>query len=264
MTVCADGNDYSDYGNNGTEYDVDFTDFTNVVDGATVFKGSMASYFEVSAADIFDTKFHLTILLHVQASSAGDLLYFEDYGVRLSLVDNAGNYDLQFTLEARDDAMDPVVVTYSNFPGDVWTYVAAVYDYNAAAATIYIDNVAGTPVSFASSSEIKTLGNITVGRNMSGSIHCVRVYDRVLDTAEITASEMCPLGKYIFTHWGLNTLRLRQNGRLFPDDIFKWVFLNGNVCISIKISLKFVPKGLIYNLPLSPPRRQAIIWTNDG
>ena len=26
-----------------------------------------------------------------------------------------------------------------------------------------------------------------------------------------------------------NTLRPRQNGRHFPDDIFKWIFLNENV-----------------------------------
>ena len=30
----------------------------------------------------------------------------------------------------------------------------------------------------------------------------------------------------------------------FPDDIFKSIFLNEIVWISIKISLKFVPKGL--------------------
>ena len=27
----------------------------------------------------------------------------------------------------------------------------------------------------------------------------------------------------------INTLRPRQNGRHFPDDIFKWIFLNENV-----------------------------------
>ena len=38
------------------------------------------------------------------------------------------------------------------------------------------------------------------------------------------------------------SLRLRQDGRLLPDDIFKCIFLNENAQISIKISLKFVPK----------------------
>ena len=45
----------------------------------------------------------------------------------------------------------------------------------------------------------------------------------------------------------LNTLRPRQNGRQFADDILKCVFLIENVWISIKISLKFVSKGPIIN-----------------
>ena len=32
-----------------------------------------------------------------------------------------------------------------------------------------------------------------------------------------------------------NTFRPKQNGRHFPDDIFKWIFLDENVWISIKI-----------------------------
>ena len=48
----------------------------------------------------------------------------------------------------------------------------------------------------------------------------------------------------------INTLRPRQNGRCFADDTFKRIFLNENVRISIKISLKFVPKGLIDNNPV--------------
>ena len=47
--------------------------------------------------------------------------------------------------------------------------------------------------------------------------------------------------------FNLNTLRPRQNGRHFPDDIC--IFLNENVWISNKISLKFVPKGPINNIP---------------
>ena len=47
----------------------------------------------------------------------------------------------------------------------------------------------------------------------------------------------------------LNTLRPRQNGRHFADDILKCIFLNGNVWIPIEISLKFVPKGPIDNIP---------------
>ena len=47
----------------------------------------------------------------------------------------------------------------------------------------------------------------------------------------------------------VNTLRPRQNGRHFADDIIKCIFLNVNVWIPIKISLKFVRKGPINNIP---------------
>ena len=47
----------------------------------------------------------------------------------------------------------------------------------------------------------------------------------------------------------VNTLRPKQNGCNFADDILKCIFLNENVWIPIEISLKFVPKGPIDNIP---------------
>ena len=47
----------------------------------------------------------------------------------------------------------------------------------------------------------------------------------------------------------INILRLRQYGCHFADDIFRCIFLNQNVWFLIKIPLKFVPKGLINNIP---------------
>ena len=58
-----------------------------------------------------------------------------------------------------------------------------------------------------------------------------------------------------------NTLRPRQNGRHFADDIFKRIFLNENVWIPIKISLKFVPKGPINNIPALV---QMMVWRRPG
>ena len=59
----------------------------------------------------------------------------------------------------------------------------------------------------------------------------------------------------------INTLMPGQNGRHFPDDIFKCIFLNENVWISIKISLKFVPKGPINNIPALV---QIMVWRRSG
>ena len=59
----------------------------------------------------------------------------------------------------------------------------------------------------------------------------------------------------------VNTLGPRQNGRHFADDIFKCIFLNENVRILIKISLRFVPKGPINNIPSLV---QIMAWRRPG
>ena len=51
------------------------------------------------------------------------------------------------------------------------------------------------------------------------------------------------------TYLLINTLRPRQNGRHFTDDIFKCIFLYENAWIPIWISLNVVPKGPINNIP---------------
>ena len=58
-----------------------------------------------------------------------------------------------------------------------------------------------------------------------------------------------------------DTLRPRQNVRHFPDDSFKWIFLNENAWISIEVSLKFVPKGPINNIPALV---QIMAWRRPG
>ena len=61
---------------------------------------------------------------------------------------------------------------------------------------------------------------------------------------------------------------LGKMAAILADDTFKWIFLNENVIISIKISLKFIPKGPVNNIQalvqIMAWRRQAISWTNDG
>ena len=59
----------------------------------------------------------------------------------------------------------------------------------------------------------------------------------------------------------INTLKPRKNGCHFADDSFKCVFLNENVWISIEISLKFIPKGPINNIPAL---LQIMAWRRLG
>ena len=59
----------------------------------------------------------------------------------------------------------------------------------------------------------------------------------------------------------LNTLRPRQDGRHFPDDIFRCIFLNESIWIAINISLSFVPEGPIDNIPTLV---QIMAWHRSG
>ena len=53
------------------------------------------------------------------------------------------------------------------------------------------------------------------------------------------------------THWGRDKM----------DDVYKCIFLNENVWILLKISLKFVPKGPINNIPSLV---QIMAWRRPG
>ena len=59
----------------------------------------------------------------------------------------------------------------------------------------------------------------------------------------------------------VNTLRPRQNGRHFADDIFRCIFFNENVWTSLKFSLKFVPDVRINNIPALV---QIMAWRRPG
>ena len=65
---------------------------------------------------------------------------------------------------------------------------------------------------------------------------------------------------YLRGQW-VDTLRPRQNGRHFADDTFNRIFMNENVWILIKISMKFVPKGPINNIPALV---QIMAWRRPG
>ena len=67
--------------------------------------------------------------------------------------------------------------------------------------------------------------------------------------------------KCFIWHERVNTLRPRQNGHYFADDIFKGILLNENVLISIKISLKFILKGPINNIAALV---QVMAWRRPG
>ena len=69
---------------------------------------------------------------------------------------------------------------------------------------------------------------------------------------------LCP---YVMHETMLNSLRPRQNRRHFADDIFKCIFFNEDIRISMTISLKFIAKGPIDNIPALV---QIMAWRRPG
>ena len=65
-----------------------------------------------------------------------------------------------------------------------------------------------------------------------------RIGDKWLSESMLTNIYAAPGGDEL-THWGRDKMAA----------IFQWIFLNENVWISINISLKFVPRGPIDNIP---------------
>ena len=63
-------------------------------------------------------------------------------------------------------------------------------------------------------------------------------------------------GGDLLTHWGRNKM-----AAIFQTTFFKWIFLNKNVWISINMSLEFVPRGPINNVPTLV---QVMAWRRPG
>ena len=117
-------------------------------------------------------------------------------------------------------------------------------------------------------SQTSTVQMLKVENGISNFISLNWVYDylSILGSKLIHVSRRGPMQSFEVldtdsSYISVNTLRPRQNGRHFPDDIFKWIFLNENVWIPIKISLKFVPKVPINNIPALV---QIMAWRRPG
>ena len=81
-------------------------------------------------------------------------------------------------------------------------------------------------------------------------------YSLKLNTIEILISE-----RHYHSWRVVNTLRPRQNGCHSADDIFKRIFDIQNIWILINVSLRFVPRGPIDNIPALV---QIMAWRQPG
>ena len=90
--------------------------------------------------------------------------------------------------------------------------------------------------------------------NFKASVHAIILYDE-FGSCTFKSTAIYPRDQWV------NTLRPIQDGRHFPDDIFSCIFLNEYEHYWIKISLKFVPKPPINNIPALA---QIMAWHRSG
>ena len=100
---------------------------------------------------------------------------------------------------------------------------------------------------------VKLLDGLKLHQRHSLSIY---VYCKVRCT--LGFGTIAPPVTRLLTHWGRDKMVAVSQTTLYT---FKRIFLNENVRISIKISLKFVPKGTINN---NPAPVQIMNWRRSG
>ena len=81
---------------------------------------------------------------------------------------------------------------------------------------------------------------------LRNKMYTVRPYPFLMMIDNLYQNTICIF--VVFCNW-FNTSSPKQDGRRFPYDIFKRIFLNENEQFSIKISLKFVLKSLVKYIP---------------
>ena len=84
---------------------------------------------------------------------------------------------------------------------------------------------------------------------------------RIFRTSQVKPTPHDGLAGCVAKASAAETLRPRLNGCHFADDSLKLIFLNENVWILIKISLKFIPNGPIKNIPALV---QMMVWCRPG
>ena len=101
------------------------------------------------------------------------------------------------------------------------------------------------PIAVDTAGAVQTFHSPVIGRTFT---YKKRLSRKILPDLVRKTSECGTKIIYYLQGVEFNTLKPRQNGRHFADDTFRLIFLNLNVKILTKISLKFVPKGPINNI----------------
>lgn len=198
-TFNGNANDTSGNGMNGTVNGATLTTGQNgQANGAYAFSGS-TQYISLASStplDMPSSNFSISTWVNVQTLPASSAWYdilssvgFGDWSFGISAASNGLGYP-RFTKVSQTDAPIGQVVTQNS-----WRHIVATLTYGPSPSTVeyYIDGVATGPLSWnhgaqgSFTSSTKRIGSRASSGYFKGSIDDLRVYNRVLSSAEVTS-----------------------------------------------------------------------------
>lgn len=173
------------------------------LDGAISFRGSSLSYIKIKKTEVLNTKYSLSIFMHVYfdvLNQKASLLSFgEDGQVSLFIQ----NRNLIFLAKDKKESLFDNSVSY-RLPNSVigkWSFIGASYDYTRSTFSLFVNNrkVRSIEVSIR---EPDTDNDIYINRvktgnfgGFKGRISCLKLYDRILNPDEFESASSCKSSK---------------------------------------------------------------------
>lgn len=176
-------------------------------------------YFYVHYSDILDAQFFMSIFFHIRLDEArmNGTKYVLAYG------DEPSNYGFQIKIESdrlkfvignRSDGNLGLPVESPKLERRQWYHVGLVYDYMSGEATLYIDGRNEANQTFNPKMKIQTDGgHLHIGHQPDsrmtflGQLHCLKLYNRVVLSSEISNVQDCPSGLSLLWHLSIFTTK---------------------------------------------------------
>ena len=163
--------------------------------GSYAFAGTAQSYIEIPGGSLLDTRYSISILLHVYPEAVGPLVHFERGGniwaVHLWLLATTGIY---WVIENRYSPGQYKYFSRRVLTMREWNFFAVTYDYNTELSAIWKDGKKVGEIN-AGKMEISTNNPIRIAakpndnRYFKGRICCIQFYNRALSQEEIIGAK---------------------------------------------------------------------------
>ena len=164
------------------------------------FTGKSDSNVIIKQISHLDTRYSISILIHVYVEGPGTILNFGGkQGLGLTVLPDGSDFELLFVPRIRGQDVGLTRID-TKIDAHKWVYIAATYDYATGEGALYLDgnkqgNFQLDPKTELQTNEDIELGTISGNSAFIGSVSCLRIFNRALPNNEIRDNKVCPFGK---------------------------------------------------------------------